>query len=551
VAGDPSGSVDRWSDPVKAKLAEIAAALVGGGAAPAAARSALAEQVEVTDTEGHQFQPVYDCGWVKTLDWRAPGRTVPVTPAEFLRRWRDVLGLDATAGADREVKFKLFGIARDGDRLVTRQRLTAQGARGGLRVGSMAVSEATWAMGDDGEGPPRLARFTFQTIAQNELAPGSHPGFEDIAGSVLRDVPAWREQLLPGMNTWALRIERSLKPDFLGYHGLAVGDVDGDGLEDVYLCQPGGLPNLLLVQQPDGSLADQSAAAGVDWLDNSTGALLVDLDNDGDADLAVATSRGFLVMENDGAGRFALRAGHPEVALGYSPSAADFDADGDLDILVLRYGPDSRAVGDFPTPHPLHDARNGGANVLLENRGAFRFADATDASGLGAGNHRFSFAASWEDYDDDGDPDVYIANDFGPNSLYRNDGGRFSEVAAASGAEDWGFGMSATWGDYDRDGLMDLYVSNMFSGAGNQVVPQTGFSVDLPEDTRSKYLKMVRGNSLLRNLGGGRFADATDPAAEGFAGWAWGAKFADLDNDGWEDLYVANGYVSQPDKDDL
>jgi hypothetical protein len=111
--------------------------------------------------------------------------------------------------------------------------------------------------------------------------------------------------------------------------------------------------------------------------------------------------------------------------------------------------------------------------------------------------------------------------------------------------------MSATWGDYDRDGLMDLYVSNMFSGAGNQVVPQTGFSVDLPEDTRSKYLKMVRGNSLLRNLGGGRFADATDPAAEGFAGWAWGAKFADFDNDGWEDLYVANGYVSQPDKDDL
>jgi hypothetical protein len=62
---------------------------------------------------------------------------------------------------------------------------------------------------------------------------------------------------------------------------------------------------------------------------------------------------------------------------------------------------------------------------------------------------------------------------------------------------------------------------------------------------------MVSGNSLLRNLGQGRFSDVTNPMVEGFAGWAWGAKFADLNNDGWEDVYVANGYISQPDKDDL
>jgi hypothetical protein len=277
----------------------------------------------------------------------------------------------------------------------------------------------------------------------------------------------------------------------------------------------------------------------------------VDLDNDGDKDLAVATHRAFLVMANDGKGVFTLQTRLPEVGMGYSPTAADYDLDGDLDLLVLRYGADSREMGGFPTPHPFYDARNGGANVLLENQGGFHFADVTAARGLGIGNFRFSFAASWEDYDNDGDTDVYVANDFGPNQLFRNDRGTFTDVSVESRTQDWGFGMSATWADYDRDGLMDLYACNMFSGAGNQIVPQSGFNPSMGEDTRAKYLKMVRGNSLLRNGGDGRFADVTDPMAEGFGKWAWGAKFADLNNDGWEDLYVANGYISQPDKADL
>jgi hypothetical protein len=256
-------------------------------------------------------------------------------------------------------------------------------------------------------------------------------------------------------------------------------------------------------------------------------------------------------MENDGTGRFTLRARLSNVGHGYSPTAIDYDLDGDLDLLVLRYGADGSAIGDFPTPHPFYDARNGGANVLLQNQGGFRFTDVTDSSGLGTGNFRFSFAASWEDFDNDGDADLYIANDFGPKNLYRNDRGRFVDVSVESGAQDWGFGMSATWADYDRDGYMDLYVSNMFSGAGNQIVPQADFNPSMPGEIRAKYLKMVRGNTLLRNGGQGRFSDVTDPMAEGFGEWAWGAKFADLNNDGWEDIYLANGYISQPDKTDL
>jgi hypothetical protein len=236
---------------------------------------------------------------------------------------------------------------------------------------------------------------------------------------------------------------------------------------------------------------------------------------------------------------------------GYSPTAADYDLDGDLDLLILRYASDNNKTGDFPTPHPFHSARNGGANVLLQNQGDFGFLDVTDDAGLGVENYRFSFAASWEDFDNDGDLDVYIANDFGPNQLMRNEGTHFIDESSGSGSQDWGFGMSATWGDYDRDGAMDLYVSSMFSSAGNQIVAQSDFNPTMPEETRKKYLKMVRGNSLMRNAGGGRFHDVTNPTAEGFAGWAWGSKFADLNNDGWEDLYVANGYISQPDTEDL
>ena len=73
----------------------------------------------------------------------------------------------------------------------------------------------------------------------------------------------------------------------------------------------------------------------------------------------------------------------------------------------------------------------------------------------------------------------------------------------------------------------------------------------MSSDTRGKFLKMVRGNTLLRNTGRGTFTDVTDPMAEGFGSWAWGARFADIDNDGWEDLYVVNGYLTQPDKEDL
>jgi hypothetical protein len=540
---------EEWSAMVKAQLIVIEGALAKSASHGAEGDAALLETVRMTDVEHYENKDLYRGDLLEIVELSARGAFVEVTKSEFMDQVRTLLLLGPDS-QEEEVHFKLFGIEWEGEHLVTKQRLTATGSRDGNEVKSSGVVNAIWSTPTETD-QPKLISFSLAKFVQSERTSTGNPAFEDFTSVVMGGNDSWSEQLQFGMNTWGRSIEHSLNPDFLGYHGLAIGDVDGDGLEDLYLCQPGGLPNLLFRQTPDGKMTDISAVAGVDILDNSTGALLVDVDNDGDADLAVATKAAFLVMENDGTGKFTLRGRHPEIGLGYSPTAADYDLDGDLDLFVLGYGATGSDIGDFPTPHPFRDARNGGANILLENQGGFRFLDATERCGLGAGNHRFSFAASWEDFDNDGLLDVYIANDFGPNQFFRNEGKRFKDVSVQSGSQDWGFGMSAAWADYDRDGHMDLYVSNMFSSAGNQIVPRANFYPTLSEETRKKYLKMVRGNSLLRNSGSGSFSDVTDPMNEGFGGWAWGSQFADLNNDGWEDLYVANGYITQEDEDDL
>ena len=134
---------------------------------------------------------------------------------------------------------------------------------------------------------------------------------------------------------------------------------------------------------------------------------------------------------------------------------------------------------------PYHDANNGVRNYLLENHGSWEFRDVTAQVGLEQNNRRFSYAASWEDFDNDGDPDLYVANDFGRNNLYRNDSGRFVDVAGQAGVEDISAGMSVTWGDYNQDGLLDIYISNMFSSAGNRITYQRQFKEELADGQRT------------------------------------------------------------------
>lgn len=536
-----------WSTGVKEQLAELAYTLVEPSGP--ISRASLAKSITTIDFQS-KHQKEMDAGssiLVRELSYSFAQKTMKL--GDFFKEMRTTLFFEGESD-ESHLKFKVYRVEGEAGTLKTRQLLTASGYREGKNIRSQAVVDAVWTLPTDHD-LPELLSFSMPNLMQSEFREMEIEGFDDIAPSVLGGNDSWGRQLKLGMNHWVRQIDEVIKPDFLGYHGVALGDVDGDGFEDLHLCQPGGLPNLLFRQEEDGTMTDISAVAGIDWLDNSTAALLIDLDNDGDKDLAVATRAAFLILENDGAARFTLRSKFEGIESGYSPTASDYDLDGDLDLLILRYNANSREVGDFPTPHPFHNARNGGANVLLKNEGQLQFSDVTQESGLGKENFRFSFAAAWEDYDNDGDSDLYIANDFGPNQLLRNDGGKFIDTSVESLSQDWGFGMSASWGDLDRDGNMDLYVSSMFSGAGNLVIPQDDFNPSMPKQTRQRYLKMVRGNSLMRNNGSGRFTDITSPMDEGYAGWAWGAGLGDFNNDGWEDIYVANGYISQPKKDDL
>jgi hypothetical protein len=111
--------------------------------------------------------------------------------------------------------------------------------------------------------------------------------------------------------------------------------------------------------------------------------------------------------------------------------------------------------------------------------------------------------------------------------------------------------MSVTWGDYDRDGDMDLYVSNMFSSAGNRVTYQPQFRKNIADDVKARFQFLARGNSLFRNNGDGTFADVSVASNTTMGRWAWASKFVDLNNDGWEDLFITNGYISSARLDDL
>jgi hypothetical protein len=188
---------------------------------------------------------------------------------------------------------------------------------------------------------------------------------------------------------------------------------------------------------------------------------------------------------------------------------------------------------------------------LFRNDGQWTFLDVTEQVGLDVDNRRWSLAAAWEDYDNDADPDLYVVNDFGHNNLYRNDGGRFVEIAGAAGAVDANQGMSAAWADYDHDGWMDIYISNMFSAAGSRVTNQSNFMPGLSGHAKGLYQQLARGNTLLRNQADGTFRDVSVSAGVTMGRWAWASLFSDINNDSWEDLLVTNGYLTQDSPDDL
>ncbi|MFN0125216.1 MAG: FG-GAP repeat domain-containing protein [Verrucomicrobiales bacterium] len=474
---------------------------------------------------------------------------VEADAATFALHLRELFA-SAPDPSDVSALFKIFRVSTEPAETTVRFELVAGNAA--TRFQSVAQWRCRWLPQEQGD--PFLASIIVEEFEET-TAPTPRT-FADCTGSLLGHDTAFTSQLAHSLDHWVARIEQSYTFGPSGWEGIALGDANGDGRDDIYVCQPGGLPNRLFLQNADGTLTDGAREAGVDWWDQSQASLFCDFDNDGDQDLAVSMIWGVLFLANNGTGKFAPAASKLTAeGMPYSLAAADYDADGDLDLYVCCYAKRGTAVDQrfLARPLPYHDANNGSRNLLLRNDRQFRFRDVTTQTGLGENNARFSFAAAWEDYDSDGDLDLYVANDFGRNNLYRcdrtPDGTRFRDVAAIAGVEDISAGMSASWGDVDNDGNPDIYVSNMWSSAGNRVSYQRRFREGSSQLT--SFQRHARGNSLFHNAGDGTFHDISESAGVTMGRWAWGSRFADLNNDGHDDLVVANGYITQPDPADL
>lgn len=359
--------------------------------------------------------------------------------------------------------------------------------------------------------------------------------------------------------------------------GASVVDIDGDGFDDLYVMDQWG-KNLFLHNRGDGSFEDIAAKVGLDLENHCSSAVFADFDNDGDRDVFIGRTlerSRYLVNEN---GRFVDRSdslvGIPLPYLVSSIAAADYNNDGLLDVYFSTYGADTidrqlylwpddpvqqtsdgkrMLLAEFlPQDEALHlmqlrerqqdfTARVGPPNVLLENRGGrFELSPANEQLQV----WRNTYQSTWGDFDNDGDPDIYCANDFSPNNLFRNNGdGSFADITATTKTADIGFGMGAAWGDYDNDGRQDLYVSNMYSKAGQRITKLLGSLAD------ANFRKMASGNSLFCNLGADfkkvSGTTPTDLAVE-VAGWSWGGQFLDVDNDGYLDVFATSGYYSAP-----
>ena len=400
------------------------------------------------------------------------------------------------------------------------------------------------------------------------------------------DAPLFRR--LPAEES-GLRFRNELRPEnrytyLTNGAGLAVGDYDGDGLLDAYLVSQDG-PNKLFRQAAPLRFEDVTARAGgvnggEAW---GSGASFADVDGDGDLDLYVCNVEApNLLYVNQGDGTFredAASYGLDLVAASTMAAFADYDRDGKLDLYLLT----NRALhaGWALTPEVLQgfrppaDTVRPAADMVPPGR-AFT---AAGAAGM-AGEHFFSFRGQ-----------RYTAGQ--PDRLLRNVGGRFVDVTASAGIADKGMGLSATWFDYDADGYPDLYVANdlespdvlyhnhgdgTFRDVTSEVVPHTAFygmgsdAADVDGDghvdlivadmsmTTHEKAKVLMGdmaaerpvlmysdppqvmrNALLLNTGAGRFQEAAHLAGVASTDWTWSVLFGDLDNDGRSDLFATNG----------
>jgi Flp pilus assembly protein TadD/peroxiredoxin len=387
------------------------------------------------------------------------------------------------------------------------------------------------------------------TATEDTLSRARQPVFLDVTPQALERTESYKNQMLRGTDYWRTVLDGATGIDVYGNRGLAAGDYDNDGLDDLYICQPPGLPNRLYHNRGDGTFEDVTETSGVGVLDGTACALFADFENKGLQDLLVVCASGPLLFVNQGNGKFSLKrdafhfANAPAGTFTHA-AVSDYDRDGRLDVYFCLYTY-YLGLDQYHYPIPYFDARNGPPNFLFHNEGNGVFQDRTEAAGLNVENDRFTFAATWGDCNADGWPDLYVVNDFGRNNLYRNRGdGTFAAVSEEAQVNEVGAGMSACWLDFDNDGKQDIYAAGMWVAAGMRVFGQPYFHEQEPENIRALYRRHMVGNSLYRNLGNDQFQNLARPAGVEMGRWSWSTDAWDFDHDGYPDLYIANGYIS-------
>ncbi len=318
--------------------------------------------------------------------------------------------------------------------------------------------------------------------------------------------------------------------------GVSVVDFDRDGWQDFYVTNsaPGSL-NRLYRNKQDGTFQDVAAEMGLAKLNEpgtgaSMGSVWADIDNDGYEDVLVykwGTVELFRNGEGKGFVRITESAGMPDWSNAGAATWLDYDRDGWIDLFLAGYWPDDVRLEKLKhtriMPESFEYADNGGRKWLLRNKGDGKFEDVTEKVGIDS--RRWTLAVVSADFNDDAFPDLFLANDYGVSEMFLNEGGeRFREIGKQSGV---GYapksGMNAAVGDVLNQGRLAIYETNI----SEEGVLLQGNNLWFPGDEESpryENLASVMGIEL--------------------GGWSFGAQFGDLNNDGFVDLYLTNGYVS-------
>jgi hypothetical protein len=314
---------------------------------------------------------------------------------------------------------------------------------------------------------------------------------------------------------------------------VSVTDANNDGWPDLYFTNSRfGYPNALYLNHGDGTFGDVASAAGIADVNRagegvSMGAVWGDYDDDGLEDLLVYKWGYLQLFKNLGNLHFkdvTAEAGLRQWMNANGAVWIDYDRDGLLDLYVAAYFRSDIDLWHVKTTRIMENsfefAANGGKNRLFHNLGNGRFEDVTDK--LGVGSTRWTLAVGSADFNGDGWPDLFLANDYGPEELYLNDHGQRFVLSRAGLERDSKSGMSATLGDVLNRGRVDAFVTN---------ISERGY--------------LFQGNNLRLNFLPelGRFQQGAEGVVAD-AGWAWGAQLGDFGNDGRNELFIVNGYVS-------